>query len=147
MADHNAKLVWRNGMIFDTVSDGKTHLPLTLAAGSENPEDAQQGLSPMGILLSALAGCTAMDVMSILKKKRQNVTSFEVEVEGDQATSHPHVYRDISVVYRVGGVQVDAAAVERAIELSVTKYCSVYATLKELADIKYRYEISEVQPS
>lgn len=140
MASHHVKLVWRSGMTFDAVLDGKGHLPLVFSSGFEDPTEGQQGYSPMGMLLAALAGCTAMDVVSILKKKRQNLTYFEVEVEGEQQTEHPHIYRNIGVTYRVNN-EVSEEALERAIELSVTKYCSVNAMLKEVADITYHHEL------
>ncbi len=140
MADHNAKLVWRDGMTFDLVSDGKTHLPLVLASGHNDPAEGEQGLSPMGLVVAGLAGCTAMDVISILKKKRQDVTSLEIVVEGDQQDQHPRIYKNIQIVYRVGG-NVDEKAVTRAIELSIERYCPVNGMLKEIAEIDYRYEI------
>lgn len=141
MSDHQAKLIWRNGMVFDTISDNKAHLQLPQSSGHETPEEEQQGFSPMGLVLAALAGCTAMDVLSILKKKRQTVTAFEVEVLGEQADEHPRVYRKISVLYRVSGPNLDPVAVDRAIELSVTKYCPVNAMLREVAEMTYRAEI------
>jgi putative redox protein len=140
MADHNAKLVWRSGMTFDVVSDGKQDLPLVLSSSQLSQEEGDNGLSPMGLILAGLAGCTAMDVMSILQKKRQNVRSLAIEVEGDQGDEHPKLYRHVTIVYRVSG-DVSETALERAIELSIDKYCPVNGMLKAFAEIKTRYEI------
>ncbi len=99
-----------------------------------------QGPRPMELLLVALAGCTAMDVLSILRKKRQPLEGFAMEVRGERAPEHPKVYTDIDLLYIVKG-NVDPQAVVRAIELSATKYCSVSAMLRKTARIRYRYRI------
>ena len=101
------------------------------------------GFGPMELLLVGLGGCTAMDVISILEKKRQNVTSLEVRVDGTRATEHPRVFTHIMLEYRVGGVALDPAAVERAVELSETKYCSAMATLSKTAQIERKIVIEE----
>jgi putative redox protein len=101
------------------------------------------GASPMHLLLLSLAGCTAMDVVSILRKKREQVTGLSVEVQGKQRAEHPRVYESIEVSYRVRGTGVDPKAVDRAIELSQTRYCPVIAMLGEAARITSSYEIEE----
>jgi len=93
------------------------------------------GPQPPRLLLLALAGCTAMDVISILRKKRQQVSGLSVEVQGSQADKHPRVYTRISVLYRVRGQNVDPQAVARAIELSTTRYCPVIAMLGKVAEV------------
>ncbi|HEX6711009.1 MAG TPA: OsmC family protein [Rubrobacter sp.] len=101
------------------------------------------GASPMHMLLLSLAGCTAMDVASILRKKREQVTGLSVEVQGKQRAEHPKVYESIEVLYRVRGRGVDPKAVDRAIELSQTTYCPVIAMLGETAEIIISCEIEE----
>jgi putative redox protein len=101
------------------------------------------GPQPHRLLLLALAGCTAMDVISILRKKRQQVSGFTVAVQGIRAEQHPRVYTEIEVVYRVQGNAVDPLAVERSIELSKTRYCPVIATLSGVGTVTTRYEIEE----
>ena len=101
------------------------------------------GASPMHLLLLSLAGCTAMDVVSILRKKREQITGLVVEVQGKQRDEHPKVYESIEVSYRVRGTSVDPKAVDRAIDLSRTKYCPVIAMLGEAARITSSYEIEE----
>ena len=101
------------------------------------------GPQPLRLLLLGVAGCTAMDVISLLRKKRQQVSGLEVEARGSRVDEHPRVYDTIEVVYRVGGKGVDPKAVERAIELSEGRYCPAIAMVGEAADIRSRYEIEE----
>lgn len=87
------------------------------------------GARPMEVLLAALGACTAMDVLSILRKKRQQVEWYRVRVEGEQRAEHPRVYTSIRIVHEVDGKGVERAALRRAIELSAGRYCSVGAML------------------
>ncbi len=103
---------------------------------------APTAASPMQALLVALGGCTAMDVISILRKKRQQVTAYEVEVSGERRTDrHPKVYTRIEIVHRVSGRDLSPAAVEEAVRLSDTKYCSVHAMLAQGVPITSRFEV------
>lgn len=101
------------------------------------------GPQPHRLLLLALAGCTAMDVISILRKKRQQVSDLNVEVHGRRANQHPKVYTHIEVLYRVRGNNINPQAIERSIELSKTRYCPVIAMLGKVAEVTTRYEIEE----
>ena len=101
------------------------------------------GFRPMELLLVGLGGCTAMDVLSILRKKRQEVTGLEIKLEAEQAEEHPHVFTNILVKYIVHGKQINSAAVDRAIELSVTKYCPAQKMFESVATINHTYEIIE----
>lgn len=141
MGNHTATLTWKGGMTFDGYTDDKTHLTTVFASGHENPIEGEQGHSPMGMVLLALAGCTAMDVISILQKKRQVVTAFQVAVEGDQAEDFPKIYTNITIVYKFWGNDLSEEAIARAIELSESKYCPVNAMLRNSAQMNYRYEI------
>lgn len=104
-----------------------------------------RGASPMELLMISLAGCTAMDVISILRKKRQNVTGFEIRIHGDRMTDHPKVFTDFELEYVVRGVDIDPAAVERSIQLSTETYCSAHAMLEKAASIRTRYTIIQEQ--
>ena len=106
--------------------------------------DRHAAPTPMEMLLVSVAGCTAVDVISILKKKRQDVTDYNVEITGTRADDHPRKYTAFHVHHIVHGRSVSADAVERAIELSDTKYCSVAATVRPTAEITTTYEIIEV---
>jgi len=101
------------------------------------------GPEPPRLLLLALAGCTAMDVISILRKKRQQVSGLSVEVQGNRADQHPKVYTRIEVLYRVRGQNVEPRAVARAIELSETRYCPVMAMLSKVAEVTTRFDVEE----
>ena len=98
--------------------------------------------TPMELLLISLGGCTGADVQSILEKKRQRVTSYEIEVRGERRAEHPRIYTGIEVIHYVRGHNVDPKAVAHAIELSETKYCSVSAMLAQSATLTMRFEIT-----
>ncbi len=87
------------------------------------------GMRPMELLLAALAGCTAYDVVDIMEKKRQPLASYRVEAVGERAETHPKRFTQIVVTHYGAGPHVTREALERAVELSHTKYCSVSATL------------------
>ena len=110
---------------------------------SESVGGVGAGPQPPRLLLLALAGCTAMDVISILRKKRQQVSGLSVEVLVRPAPQHPMVYTRIEVLYLVRGQHVDQQAVARAIELSVTRYCPVIAMLGKVAEVTTSYEVEE----
>ena len=129
------------GMRFDAQSTSGYHVTLDSSVESGGQGT---GFSPMEMLLVGLAGCTGMDVVSILRKKRQDVTGYEVHVQGIRAEEHPKVFVEISVEHLVTGHNIQPAAVERAIELSETRYCSVEAMLGKVAHIKSTYRIIEV---
>lgn len=93
------------------------------------------------MLLVALGTCTATDVVSILKKKRQKLEKLEVEVSGERATEPPTVWVRLEVIYRLNG-ELDEKAVRDAIQLSEDKYCSVSAMLRKTAKLTFRYEIN-----
>lgn len=146
MADSNRKsshVVLRDDLIFTGYSSNGYSIPLDakLSAGGHDA-----GISPIELLLTSLAGCTGMDVISILRKKQQEITGFEVEVEGVRADEHPRVFTEIWVKFIVTGRDVDPAAVDRAIELSSEKYCGASATLRHTATIHYEREIREASP-
>jgi len=99
------------------------------------------GMMPMEALLASLGSCTAMDTISILRKKRQRVTGLQVHVHGQRAEEYPRRYTHITLEFVVRGIGVDPAAVERSIELSQTKYCGATASLN--AEITYTFRVEE----
>lgn len=102
------------------------------------------GPRPAELIPMALAACTAMDVISILRKKRQEVTRYEVRAEGVQMDDHPNAFTRIDVVHVVEGPSIDVDALRRAIELSATKYCSVGATLSSgITEIHHAYLVRD----
>jgi putative redox protein len=103
------------------------------------------GPSPMEMLLVALGSCAGMDVISILRKKRLDVSAYRVEVTATVAAEIPHVYTHIAIRHVIEGDAVPDHAVQRAIELSETKYCSVWAMLEQAAHLSSSYEIAPAQ--
>lgn len=104
---------------------------------------AGMGPSPMALVLMSLAGCTAMDVIAIMRKKRQNVQALEVIAHGVRADDYPKPYTSIRLEYRFTGAGIDPAACQRAIELSRDNYCPVWAMLRPTVDISYTFTITE----
>ncbi len=131
-----ATVVWKEGLAFDATSTTGATVVMDGPAGGP-------GFSPMELLLVSLAGCTGMDVIDILRKKRQDVTGLEIQVSGTRAEAHPRKYTAIRVHYVVTGHNVDPEAVRRSIELSETKYCSVSATVSPAAPVTTDFEIRE----
>jgi putative redox protein len=107
-----------------------------------DPERAS-GATPLELLLIALGGCTAVDVISIMKKKREQVTDYRVEVRGERRADHPRSFTRMEVRHIVRGRNISEKALSQAIELSETKYCSVAATLRPTVEITSSYEIIE----
>ena len=102
------------------------------------------GMRPSELIPLAVAGCTAMDVISILRKKRQEVSHYEVRASGEQGDDHPNAFTRIDVVHVIDGVSIDLEAVRRAIELSATKYCAVGATLSTgMTEIHHAYLVRD----
>ncbi len=122
-----------------TASSGHTlHLDADPEAGG-----TEQGFRPMELLLVGFGGCSGMDVLSLLRKKRQAVTGLEIVVKGEKAEDFPKVYKAIHIAYLIKGKGITKEAVERSIALSLDKYCSVGATLAKAATITHSYRIVE----
>ena len=107
--------------------------------------DRRAATTPLEMLLVAVAGCTAADVISILIKKRQDVTGYNVEIEGTRAEDHPRKFTKFHIHHIVRGKSVSEKAVADAIKLSDTTYCSVAATVRPTAEITTSYEIIEAE--
>jgi putative redox protein len=135
-----AKVIWNGKLSFTGTAATGYSVPLGAdpAVGGDN-----DGFRPMELLAVSLGGCTAMDVISILQKKRQEITSFEVRVETEKAKEHPKVYTHLTIEYHLEGKDIDPAAVERAIELSATKYCPVQKMLTLGVKIEHEYFIKD----
>ena len=138
-----ASVKWNNHMSFTGVAD--SGFPVSLdtdeSVGGEN-----SAVRPMELIALGLAGCTAMDVISILQKKRQEVTRFEVKVDATRAIEHPKVFTGAVIHYIVTGKNIDEAALTRAIELSAIRYCPAQAMLVKAFPMELRYEIYEDGP-
>jgi putative redox protein len=138
----DAKVTWKGKLSFNGTAGTGFNLPLgtdKLVGGDED------GFKPMELLLIGLAGCTGMDVISILSKKRQDVRAFEVLIHGDRVNEHPKVFNHLLIEYQITGHNIDQAAVDRAIELSATRYCPVHAMFGKIVPIEIRKTIIEVE--
>ena len=136
----NAKAIWKGGMAFTGVNDEGYLLPMD-ASAKVGGQDL--GFRPLQLLAIGLAGCTGMDVISILQKKRQEVTGFNVTAEVERANEHPKVFSKIILTYAIKGKNLDPQAVERAVELSETKYCGAQAMLGKTAEITHKIVLEE----
>src|SRR6266516_3242826 len=128
------------GMRFQVEAGSGHHVTLDAA---EHGGGYNEGFRPMEMLLVGLAGCTGMDVISILRKKRQQVTGYEVHVTGVRAEDHPMVFVEITVEHIVSGHHIQPEAVERAIQLSEERYCGAGAMLGKVAHLTHTFRIVE----
>jgi putative redox protein len=135
-----AGVKWRDGLSFSGTARSGFEVNMSASPSAGGGGD---GFRPLELIGIGLAGCTGMDVISILQKKHQDVTGLEVRMEVEQAREHPHVFTKIVLTYVVSGNRVDPLAVARAIELSRDRYCPASAMLAKATPIECRYEIVE----
>jgi putative redox protein len=135
-----AKVVWKGDLKLDGTADTGFHVPISadVAVGGDG-----QGFKPMELIATGLAGCTALDVISILQKKRQDVIDFEVQVHARRSPEHPKRFVHAVIEYFISGHGVDEDAVVRSIELSATRYCPAQAMFKGVFPIELKYHIFE----
>ena len=131
---------WKENMTFVGVPD--SGFPVQMDADASFGGTGN-GVRPMEMVALGLAGCTGMDVISVLQKKRQQVTQFEVRVDAPRSAEHPKVFTSALITYVIAGKNVDEAAVLRSIELSITKYCPVQFMLAQVFPVELHYEIYE----
>ncbi len=136
-------VTWVQGVQFVGTGSGGHSVVLDAPAG----RSAWDGFKPSELLLAAVGGCTGVDVVDILRKKHQQVTGLRITVTGRQQTEFPHAFTHIDVHYAVRGRSVSKEAVERAIELSEEKYCSVAATVRGVAAIHTSYTVVDEERS
>ncbi len=128
-----ANATWKSDMLLDATSHSAHSLLF------DGDPAHTHGPSPMEVVLMGLCGCTAIDVISILRKKREPFTGLTVSAEAEQAAEPPKVFTQVRLIYRVSG-QVSAKAMEDAVRLSETKYCSVAGMVSKTAKIEYIIE-------
>ncbi len=137
----DAKVTWKNkGLTFTATADTGGQIDL-----SSKMDEGIDGFRPMELLAMGLGGCTAMDVISILQKKRQDVVDFQVNVHTEKAEEYPQVWTTTQIEYVITGRNIDPSAVERAMELSRTKYCPAQNMLNKAIEIELSYKIVEVE--
>jgi len=136
----DAKVTWQKGMTFSGTAGTGSPVPL---GAHPDVGGANDGFRPMELMAVSLAGCTAMDVISILVKKRQDISGFEVDVQAGQSSEHPRVFIHAVIEYNITGHNLDEAAILRALELSATRYCPAQGMLARVMPIELKYNIYE----
>lgn len=137
-----ASVDWKGNLSFTGTAETGFEVPLGAKPAVGGDDD---GFRPMELMALSLAGCTAMDVISILQKKRQDVTNYRVEVDAQRAKDHPKVFTEAEISYHVTGHEINEEAVVRSIELSATRYCPAQGMLDDIIPIRLRYHIYEDQ--
>lgn len=133
------KAHWLNDLAFEAEVDGhKLYMDTSMEHGGKNT-----GPRPKPLMMVALAGCTGMDVAAILKKMREDIEELTIEVEGDVSEDHPKRFEGMKVIYRVKGKGVNRKNVEKAVNLSSTKYCGVSANYTKAFPITHEIIIEE----
>ncbi len=139
---HDIRLVLREGTHFEAATrsapDHAVHLDSDAEFGGQDC-----GSRPLDLMLVSLAGCSGMDVISILRKKQQQVSGLEVLVRAERSADYPKVFTHIWLTFVVSGQAVQPEAVRRSIELSMTKYCPAAAMLQQVVPIETSYQIVE----
>lgn len=135
-----ATVQWKENMTFVGMPD--SGIPVQMDADASFGGTGN-GVRPMEMVALGLAGCTGMDVISVLRKKRQQVTHFEVRINAPRSAEYPKVFTSALITYILIGKNIEEAAVLRSIELSVTKYCPVHFMLAQVFPIEMHYEIYE----
>ncbi|MCK5220625.1 MAG: OsmC family protein [Candidatus Aminicenantes bacterium] len=133
-----AKVIWNDGMSFTAKLDGFD----IIIDADENVGGENLGPRPKGLTLISLAGCTGMDVISILKKMRINVDSFEVSTEASLTEEHPKRFKSIKLIYEFKGTDIPLDKVKKAVSLSEERYCGVSETLKPKVEITNEIRIN-----
>ena len=135
-----ATVTWQNNMTF--VGKSASGFPVQMDSDSSFG-GTEGGVRPMEMIALGLAGCTAMDVLSILRKKRQEVTQFEVRVDAPRSADYPKVFTNAVITYVVTGKNIDETAVLRSMELTATKYCPAQIMLQQAFPMDLHYETYE----
>jgi putative redox protein len=136
----DAKVSWDKDLQFTGVADSGFEVKM------DSHPSMETGVGPVEMVAIALAGCTAMDVISILGKQRQDVTAFDVKVHAERATDYPRVITSAVLEYIVVGHNIQEPALRTAIDRSLQKYCPVHAMMKKAFPIRTRYLIFEAGP-
>jgi putative redox protein len=137
----STRVMWKGDMSFEAETESNHKVLLDLAEKSGGHDKAAR---PGELVLVSLAGCTAVDVVNILKKMREQLDHLEVIVNSEEVDKHPKVYKKIEMEYNFKGKNLKEENVQKAIQLSLDKYCSVKTMLEKTAEITYRYEITNI---
>ena len=134
----DTELQWTDGLKF-IATTGSSHQLILDASPEHGGNDL--GARPMETLLSALGGCTGMDLVTILKKKRRNLQDLKINLHGERTSTHPHVFKNITMEYLIWGSDITDEDVQWALNLSLEKYCSIAAMLKKCCKLNFKWRI------
>lgn len=137
----NTEVVQVRGLTFVGKSASGHWVPMDGPADFNGSDSATR---PKELLLISLGGCTGADVASILNKMRENISQFKIDIEAETATEHPKVYTKIHLTYKFWGDELKEANIEKAINLSQERYCSVTAMLQKAVEITHSFEINPI---
>lgn len=130
---HKITTDWKGEMAYEVeTTGGKLHLDATA-----DETGKAKGINPKYLMLVSLAGCTSMDVTSLLDKMRAQVADFKVEVEGELTDEHPKYYHKVKLIYKFKGEDLKKDKIEKAVKLSVDRYCGVYEMFRNFAEVKH----------
>jgi len=140
MKTHQITARWNNDLNFTSIGPGgEIHMD-----GASSTEGESGGLRPKALMLSSLAGCTGMDIVSLLKKMRAEVADFKIEVTGELTEAHPKYYHKVNLVYKFYGTNFKKDKIEKAIKLSEERYCGVLEMFRQFAKVTKEIKYIEV---
>ena len=141
MATNVVTTIWKENMQFE--SDNPSGLNLFMDAGEENGGKGE-GYRPKALMLSSLAGCSGLDVVSLLKKMHAEVADFKIEITAELTDEHPKFYNKVKVDYHFSDTELQPKKIQKAVNLSVTKYCGVMEMFRQFADVEIEIFLHEL---
>lgn len=129
------ELTWKDKMLFEAKHDDGSFM-----IDNPNDDSESRGMSPKALMLSSLAGCGGLDIVSLLKKMRAEVEDFKIEVTADLTDEHPRIYKNVVINYRFFGSDFKKDKIQKAVDLSVEKYCGVLEMFRKFTDVTVNIE-------
>jgi putative redox protein len=142
MATNIVKTTWKENMQFE--SDNPSGLNLTMDAGEESGGEGK-GYRPKALMLASLAGCSGLDVVSLLKKMHAEVADFKIDVTAELTDEHPKFYNKVKVDYHFSDTELQPKKIQKAVNLSVTKYCGVMEMFRQFAEVDVEIHLHKIE--
>jgi putative redox protein len=141
MATNTVSTTWKENMQFE--SDNPSDISLVMDAGEESGGDGK-GYRPKALMLSSLAGCSGLDVVSLLKKMHAEVAEFRIDITAELTEDHPKYYNKVKVDYHFSDTELQPKKIQKAVNLSVTKYCGVMEMFRQFAEVEIEIFLHEL---
>jgi putative redox protein len=141
MATNTVSTTWKENMQFE--SDNPSDISLAMDAGEESGGDGK-GYRPKALMLSSLAGCSGLDVVSLLKKMHAEVAEFRIDITAELTEDHPKYYNKVKVDYHFSDTELQPKKIQKAVNLSVTKYCGVMEMFRQFAEVEIEIFLHEL---